>query len=178
VPDYRDDCPNNRSDELKNGVNLRGCPIDTDKDGVPDYNDQCDGTRLDVAVDPKGCAVVLTEKIVGGGGITFSNREEDLPEEVQAFLKTLVKRINNSFLIKIEVIGHTDSLGSHSYNQALSLARATRVSEYLILQGIPNDKIQALGAGETQPIASNRTEEGRAKNRRVEILITSIKRRD
>ncbi len=177
VPDYRDDCPKNQSHELKKGVNLRGCPVDTDKDSVPDYKDRCEGTRLEVAVDPKGCAIVLSEKNVQQGKTSFSSKEQTLTEEAQAFLQTLIKRIDNRFLIKIEVIGHTDSIGSHTANNILSLARATRVAEYLILQGIPREKIRIQGVGETQPIFSNKTEADRAKNRRVEIIITQMQKR-
>jgi len=178
VPDYRDDCPKNSRDELKKGVDSRGCPVDTDKDSVPDYKDRCEGTRLDVAVEPNGCAIVLKKNIVRSSGkMSFSSKEKSLTEEAQAFLQTLVKRVNNSFLVKIEIIGHTDSLGSHDYNRELSLARATRVAEYLIFQGIPREKILTRGAGETQPISSNQTEADREKNRRVEIIITQMKNR-
>ena len=74
-------------------------------------------------------------------------------------------------LLKIKVIGHTDNKGFRWYNQQLSIERATQVAEYMIVQGIPRDKIQIEGAGETQPIVSNETEEDRAQNRRVDIII-------
>jgi ABC-type branched-subunit amino acid transport system substrate-binding protein/outer membrane protein OmpA-like peptidoglycan-associated protein len=177
VPDYRDDCPKNRRYELKKGVNLRGCPVDTDKDNVPDYKDRCEGTWSEVAVDPKGCAIVLRKKISQHGKIKFSSNNNILPEEARVFIKTLAKRFNNSFLIKIDIIGHTDSIGSDTYNKELSLARATQVTEYLIIQGIPRQKIRTRGAGETHPIASNRTKAGREKNRRIEIRVTQFKKR-
>jgi ABC-type branched-subunit amino acid transport system substrate-binding protein/outer membrane protein OmpA-like peptidoglycan-associated protein len=177
VPDYRDDCPKNRRSQIRKGVNLRGCPVDTDKDSVPDYKDLCEGTRLEVAVDPKGCAIVLREKIVRHGKMSFLHKEKKLTEEAQVFLQTLVKRIDNSFLRQIEVIGHTDSIGTHSSNRELSFARANTVAEYLILQGIPGEKIQKLGMGETHPIASNQTEADREKNRRICLRVTQFKKR-
>lgn len=71
----------------------------------------------------------------------------------------------------IEVIGHTDSVGDDAYNQALSEQRATSVRNYLIEAGVDAGRIQAFGMGESMPIASNRTDEGRAQNRRVEVLV-------
>ncbi|MNH40347.1 Outer membrane porin F precursor [compost metagenome] len=69
------------------------------------------------------------------------------------------------------MVGHTDSVGSDAYNQALSERRASSVAEYLLSQGVAPNKITSEGKGESQPIADNETEEGRAKNRRVELHI-------
>ncbi len=71
----------------------------------------------------------------------------------------------------IEVIGHTDDVGEEDYNQQLSEQRAEMVAKYLIETGVPAFKISTVGAGETMPIANNNTPEGRAENRRVEILV-------
>jgi len=71
----------------------------------------------------------------------------------------------------VEIAGHTDSIGSATYNLSLSQRRAEAVREYLIEKGVSPERIYARGYGETQPISSNSTEEGRAKNRRVEIRI-------
>ena len=70
--------------------------------------------------------------------------------------------------------GHTDSVGTDAYNQKLSERRATTVKEYMISQGIPAAKITILGKGETQPVASNKTSDGRAKNRRVDIEFKGV----
>ena len=70
----------------------------------------------------------------------------------------------------ITVAGHTDDVGSRGYNQALSQRRAESVKSYLVGKGVAPVKIQAIGYGKSNPIASNDTEEGRAKNRRVEIV--------
>jgi hypothetical protein len=67
------------------------------------------------------------------------------------------------------VEGHTDSVGSDAYNQTLSEKRANSVRQYLVNKGYPDDKITAVGMGETSPIADNTTKEGRAENRRVEF---------
>ena len=71
--------------------------------------------------------------------------------------------------LKVEIAGHTDDFGSVQYNQSLSEKRARAVQEYLVAQGIRSDRLLPVGRGETMPIASNATEEGRAKNRRVEL---------
>jgi OOP family OmpA-OmpF porin len=90
-------------------------------------------------------------------------RAESYPE-----LKRMANIIKENDL-RIEIQGHTDNTGSPAYNKELSEKRANAVREYLIAQGIGAAKISIQGLGETQPVASNDTEEGRAQNRRVEI---------
>ncbi len=75
--------------------------------------------------------------------------------------------------MKIEIAGHTDSVGSEMYNLRLSEARANAVRDYLIQHGISPDRLIAKGYGESRPIAPNTTREGRAKNRRVEFTVIS-----
>lgn len=71
--------------------------------------------------------------------------------------------------------GHTDSVGTEAYNQKLSERRAAAVKEYLVSKGIPASKITTLGKGESQPVATNKTKEGRQKNRRVDIEFKGVK---
>jgi OOP family OmpA-OmpF porin len=72
--------------------------------------------------------------------------------------------------------GHTDSIGTDAYNQKLSERRAAAVKEYLVSKGIPSSKITTLGKGESQPVATNKTKEGRQKNRRVDIEFKGVKK--
>ena len=72
--------------------------------------------------------------------------------------------------VKVEVAGHTDSIGTDDYNMGLSLRRANAVRDYLIGKGIAADNLTAKGYGESQPVADNRTAAGRFKNRRVELV--------
>ena len=75
-------------------------------------------------------------------------------------------------------LGHTDSLGTQTYNQLLSEKRARAVADYLINKGIPNEKIFTEGRGGSQPIASNSSDAGRAMNRRVEIAVVTHRARE
>jgi OOP family OmpA-OmpF porin len=83
-----------------------------------------------------------------------------------------VKAINLEVII---AVGHTDSVGSDSYNQALSVRRAEAVKAYLISKGIEKNRVYTEGKGEKQPVADNKTAEGRAKNRRVEIEVVGTR---
>ncbi len=79
--------------------------------------------------------------------------------------------------VDVEIViatGHTDSIGTDAYNQKLSERRATSVKEYMVSKGVPAAKITTLGKGETQPVATNKTKEGRAKNRRVDIEFKGV----
>jgi outer membrane protein OmpA-like peptidoglycan-associated protein len=100
-----------------------------------------------------------------------ANLRPDLQRDVQAVANSLVKYPNST----IQVIGHTDSVGSDAYNMDLSQRRAASVANILNYSGVPTSRIQTIGKGKTQPIASNATEAGRAQNRRVEIIIRPYK---
>jgi outer membrane protein OmpA-like peptidoglycan-associated protein len=91
----------------------------------------------------------------------------DLTRDIKAVAANLIRYPNST----IEVIGHTDNSGSAAYNQDLSQRRAVSVANVLRESGVPNARLAAYGRGEDQPIASNLTPEGRAANRRVEIII-------
>ena len=90
-----------------------------------------------------------------------------LVSDIQAVAGSLLRYPNS----RIEVIGHTDNTGAAAYNQDLSQRRAVSVLNVLLNSGVPGNRLAAYGRGEDQPIASNQTPEGRAQNRRVEIII-------
>lgn len=110
-------------------------------------------------------------KLVMPGAITFQTGSTELSPAAQFNLDKLVSSFKQYGDNNIEVTGHTDSVGSNASNIELSQKRAISVGKHLISQGIAKERIQVYGAGPSQPIASNGTEEGRAQNRRVEIRL-------
>lgn len=91
-------------------------------------------------------------------------------------LDNLISQIRNISLEVIVAVGHTDSIGSDNYNMQLGLRRAQSVKAYLISKGISADKVKVESQGERNPIADNKTAQGRAKNRRVEITVLGIRK--
>lgn len=105
--------------------------------------------------------------------VLFGFDQADLSADAKANLDKLVTVLNTYPDTNIEVQGHTDSKGSETYNQNLSVKRATSVSDYLVAKEITATRITTIGFGETLPEYDNETEDGRAQNRRVEFLITA-----
>ena len=118
-----------------------------------------------VKEDERGLIVTLS------GGVLFRSAKSDLLPSAQVKLNQVAKALLAVRARNIIVEGHTDSQGSESYNQGLSQRRADAVRDYLVQQGYPADRIQSRGKGEGSPIADNASAEGRANNRRVEIII-------
>ncbi|MBD3749074.1 MAG: OmpA family protein [Sphingobacteriales bacterium] len=106
-------------------------------------------------------------------GILFGFDQSDLTANAKQNIDNLAKSLNNYPNTDIMIIGHTDALGSDPYNKKLSLQRANAVRDYAIAKGVDSGRLKTEGRGETEPIASNDTEEGRAQNRRVEIVIVA-----
>lgn len=142
--------------------------VDTDNDGVLDHHDQCADSPSEFSVDKKGCSIIE----LNFGGVNFEPRSFDLTEKSQKLLDEVVVTINASPELQIiEVQAHTDYKGSGEANLKLSEKRAESVKAYLVSQGVVEKRLVAKGYGESQPIADNKTEEGRAKNRRVELKV-------
>ncbi len=138
-------------------------PLDSDGDGVTDDRDQCPGTPRCATVNEVGCWVIQ--------GINFDFDKADIKPEYTANLNQIADCFNQYPDIIFEIQGHTDSKGKAAYNQKLSERRANAVMEYFISQGVARDRLKAVGYGESDPVASNDTDEGRAQNRRVQIDI-------
>ena len=103
--------------------------------------------------------------------LLFSTDSANLRPDLQADLRAVAGNLRQYPNSRIEIIGHTDSTGDAGYNRTLSQRRAASVAGVLTNSGVPSSRIVTLGAGEDRPIASNLTPEGRAQNRRVEIII-------
>ena len=108
------------------------------------------------------------------GNVTFGFDSADLNAQFYPVLDKVSGTLKEYDKTVIEVAGHTDSVGSDTYNQGLSQRRATSVASYLSSHGVTGTRVVTVGAGEAHPVASNDTEEGRAQNRRVEITIVPV----
>ena len=103
--------------------------------------------------------------------ILFATDSTTVQAGMQSDLAALARNVNVYSQSTLQIIGHTDSDGDAAYNQQLSEGRARAVANVLISNGVPNGRIQTIGRGESQPVASNRNSAGKAQNRRVEIVI-------
>ena len=166
IADAKDNCPKVAGPAANNG-----CPYaDTDKDGVLDKDDQC--PKVAGPASNNGCPVV-TEEVQAqlneyAKVIYFDTGKATFKPKTITTLESIVTIMKKFPTAKFEVAGHTDSIGRASSNMKLSQKRADAVVSYLKEHGVKST-LTAQGYGETQPIATNKTRAGRAKNRRVEI---------
>lgn len=160
--------------------------VDSDGDGVPDLFDKCPNTPAGTKVDGSGCPLVITNTII--------KQEKIVTKEDQATVAAAVKNLEFDFAkstirdhskpsldklaevlkaknFNLKLSGYTDNVGSQAANLKLSQARAEAVKDYLISQGVNESQIVSEGFGKDNPIASNKTEAGRAMNRRVEFKL-------
>ena len=116
-----------------------------------------------------------SEKVTFAADTFFDFDKSVLKPEGKAKLDDLTSKIKGVTLEVIIAVGHTDSVGSDAYNQKLSLRRAEAVKAYMVSKGIEANRVYTEGKGEKQPVADNKTAEGRAKNRRVEIEVVGTR---
>ncbi|HEX2543219.1 MAG TPA: OmpA family protein [Caldimonas sp.] len=129
---------------------------------------------------PPAAAVVpapTSEKVTFAADAFFDFDKAVLKPEGRAKLDDLVSKMSGLNLEVIIAVGHTDSIGTDSYNQRLSIRRSEAVKSYLVSKGVEKNRVYTEGKGEKQPVADNRTSEGRAKNRRVEIEVVGTRGR-
>ena len=137
-------------------------PMDSDKDGVTDNLDQCPNTPLGATVDARGCWTYEAK-------VLFDINSAKIKSEAYPMLQEAVLIMKKNPDLNVEVDGHADSTGAAAYNMTLSEKRAEAVKKHFVDQGIDPDRLTTKGFGITKPAASNKTKEGRAKNRRVEL---------
>lgn len=157
---------------------------DEDGDGVFDRRDRCPDTPAGTQVNHMGCPLpqypasapqpepTATPEVItldDQGQVLFAFDSAELTQGAQQRLQGLLPKLNDPSVTSVKVIGFTDSVGSDSYNQRLSERRANGVAEYLISQGLAPNKVTSQGRGESEPVADNDTDEGRSRNRRVEL---------
>lgn len=141
---------------------------DSDGDGVLDSKDQCPDTPRTHKVDAVGCSLKLTETVSIELNITFDTAKAIIKPEFEGEVANLARFMDQYADTEVSVHGHTDSQGSDAYNQKLSQSRADAVKAALITKyGIAADRVNAIGYGESKPVADNTTADGRKKNRRV-----------
>ena len=169
VPDTRDACPNTPAGVV---VDSRGCPLDSDGDGVPDYLDKCPDTPRGTKVDATGCPIVAAAPVTFDLTVTFAFNSAEINDLSFRELRNAMTFMREHPDTHAVVEGNTDSIGSEEFNQRLSERRAAAVKDVLVKSGIEADRLTTVGNGELKPVASNDTEEGRAKNRRVSIVVS------
>jgi outer membrane protein OmpA-like peptidoglycan-associated protein/opacity protein-like surface antigen len=178
VWDGIDQCANTPSGAR---VDATGCPMDGDGDGVPDGIDRCPNTAPNSEVDEFGCPVSEIQRALEvEGRFTFSAVNFDfdsarLRDEAMPILEEVGRVLVGQRGEHVTVQGYTDSSGSESYNQGLSERRAQAVVDYLVenYSELSEGRFTVQGFGEADPVATNDTRDGRAQNRRVEILLGS-----
>jgi OOP family OmpA-OmpF porin len=121
-------------------------------------------------------AAAVSSKVTYAADAFFDFDKSVIKPDGKAKLDDLVSKVKAINLEVIIAVGHTDSVGSDAYNQKLSLRRAQAVKAYLVSKGIDKTRIYTEGKGEKQPVADNKTKEGRAKNRRVEIEVVGSRK--
>jgi outer membrane protein OmpA-like peptidoglycan-associated protein len=159
---------------------------DDDGDGVLNSKDKCPDTPKGTPVDATGCPIVTPapepmaapvvlpkEETITIRDVHFEfNKATLTPGDKQQLDMVATKLKTEASNVQLHVSGHTDSVGSDAYNQKLSQRRAQSVTDYLVSAGIPRASFVSVeGDGEARPVADNKTADGRALNRRVEIKI-------
>ncbi|MGP1450073.1 MAG: OmpA family protein [Wolinella sp.] len=145
-------------------------PLDSDGDGVYDDKDLCPGTPKNFKVDKDGCPIQYTFLV------QFPFDSAEITSEYMGEVKDFATFLENHKGVSANLEGHTDSKGSDSYNKKLSAKRAGAVKDALIKLGVDKNRLSSVGFGEERPIADNATDAGRQKNRRVEAIISPLKR--
>ena len=140
-------------------------PKDSDNDGVIDDLDQCPNTMAKAKVDTVGCMTLVNLNI------NFDTNSSVIKDGYNSRIAEFASMLNQNPKLSATIEAHTDSVGSNAYNQKLSERRAASTVEALKALKVDPAKIKAVGYGETKPVASNATVEGRAENRRVDAVL-------
>ena len=167
VPDEIDQCPD------VYGTNSYGCP-DDDYDGIFNDVDQCPlvhGKGNDTGCPDSTDIIKVINLILASKQINYSSNKYDIPLAAQPYFQRLADILNENRGVKLVIMGHTDAVGTEEYNYGLASRRAMALKEYLIKIGVEPTRIGTEQFGEDLPLAPNRTEAGRAINRRIELKL-------
>jgi len=175
IADSADRCPGSKAGAR---VNTEGCePVttavqDRDGDGVPDDADKCADTPSGAKVDANGCMQKLTQKVSITLKLGFDTDKADIKPEFSDDISKVATFMREYPGTTVVIEGHTDNTGNADYNRKLSQRRAEAVADSLVRDhGVSGSRVQAIGYGDTKPVADNSTSAGRAQNRRVEAAI-------
>ncbi len=166
IADEVDRCPATRAGE---SVDSLGCPNDYDSDGVVDDLDVCPATPEHLPVDARGCpdrAKIFPRRIYHA---LFASGSSALRPQSLPAVDSVVTLLRMFQDVRVAVLGYTDAVGSDKANLELSQKRAEALREFFVAAGIESQRIMAVGRGESNPIASNQTRDGRGLNRRIEL---------
>lgn len=178
IPDSDGDGLNDESDacpDKPGTAEFNGCPVpDSDGDGLNDKEDKCPteaGPK-----DNEGCPVQVKQEIVEkvnyvAKNVLFRTGSDKLTNDSYSVLDELVDVMKKNPELRLTIDGYTDNTGTPQINLALSQKRADAVKKYLVQKGVDTARIKAVGHGQENPVADNSTEEGRSKNRRVEMKV-------
>ncbi len=176
--DEEDECPQDPEDP-DGYQDADGCPDpDNDGDEVPDVEDQCPNTPGQTEDDPLGCPkkpalVVVTDcEVKITQQIHFAFGKAVIRAQSYPVLNAVVEVLKKNPSIKLQIQGHTDSVGSNEANLELSEERAASVRRYLVARGIDISRLESKGFGEEKPLVANNSKENRALNRRVQFMRT------
>jgi len=173
VYDYMDKCPGTPAGTPVDKV---GCPLDSDGDGVYDHLDQHPNTQAGLKVDQYGRPILKKEEISIKLVVEFDFDKADVRSIYHEKIKEAADFMKRYPQAEAKIEGHTDSKGSDEYNLALSERRAEIVKNYFVDNfGISAQRFTTMGYGESQPIASNDSEDGQQKNRRAVTVIITFK---
>lgn len=163
------------------GMPPRGCPQvcidDNDADGLPNHEDRCieDPENRNGFKDADGCPDEIPEELeeIAGvmEGIFFDNDKDVIKPNSQPVLDRAVETLQKHATVRVRIVGHTSSTGGYRHNIDLSQRRAASVKRYLVEHGVDEARLETDGVGPDQPIDTNETPEGQARNRRIEFTI-------
>jgi OOP family OmpA-OmpF porin len=177
IPDLQDKCPNLPED--KDGYeDSDGCPdLDNDNDGIPDDKDKCPSQpeTKNGFQDEDGCPDEVPKALARFTGviegINFKTGSTEITFGSYGILDRAAQVMTDYPDISIEISGHTDNRGGADFNRDLSARRAESVKNYLVSKGIRPERLRTIGYGMDRPIGSNKTDSGRARNRRTEFRL-------
>lgn len=187
VADIDDNCPATPVEQstpvgiLRVQVDECGCPkdpctCDGDADGVPDCRDSCPATPIGQMVGADGCTLPIAETRQEDLDVQFEFERHDVRPEYEPILLRVREQLLASPNLRVTFEAHADWKGPQRFNQPLSELRAAACREFVLRDTrIAPGRISTVGYGESRPIADNRTEEGRAKNRRVTAVFSDVR---